>query len=581
MTKRSPSTRKHRPSSGRGARPKSRRANTSRARQTAAHYQRQVEILRKTALRLGNNLSLDQTLNTLVEMAADYFTADAVSCMLWDDEKRNVVIRAGTGFLTNYIQQQVIAGTRIQELIASGADHLYFENIQQTPQGDLNLLKDEHLVSVLTVLLRFGDEVLGGINIYSRRKVRRFSREEIESAHIFAHEAAVAVRNAALYQRMREEALFAQTLLRVAEEVGSLNSLDEVVNRLIIILSRSVSYRQTSIFLWDESRNLFIPRRASGIPPGREQHFYSLVLRAEELPFKAKELSQREVIHAEEAPGRFPVEKIAEVLSERDLRIVPLVTKNKLLGVIIVAGYRGKPGLGAKDEELLRGIAAEAAIAIDDANLFTALENSFWDIIKSLAAAIEVKDSYTHSHSESVINYAVALAECLEISPKDLDLLNKACLLHDLGKIGIDDSILQKVTPLTFEERKNIERHPVIGSQILRSVRSLWEVADIVRYHHERYDGSGYPDRLKGEEIPLLARVLALADSFDAMTSDRPYRQALTLSQAVTQLKSGAATQFDPVLVEVFLRVLGEKQTAWGLAPPASAPLPPAEEIPR
>lgn len=580
MAIRSRSKRNPRASSGPGPRPTSRRPQPASSRQSSVRYQRQLEILRKTALRLGSDLSLDQTLDTLVKMASEFFSADAVSCMLLD-EKRNAVIRAGAGFLTGYIQQQVIPSNRINSLLSSGIDHLYFENIQQNPQGDVRLLRDEHLVSVLTVLLKFGDEVLGGINIYSRRKVRRFSQEEIESAHIFAHEAAVAVRNATLYQRMREEAQFAQTLLQVAEEVGSLNSLDEVVNRLIIILSQAVSYRQASIFLWDEQRSLFIPRRASGIPPGRQQHFFSLVLRAEELPFHTEELSRRAVIRAEEAPGRFPVEKIAEVLSERDLRLVPLVTKNKLLGVIIVAGYHGKPGLGARDEELLRGIAAEAAIAIDDANLFSALEDSFWDIIKSLAAAIEVKDSYTHSHSESVNNYAVALAETLKLSPKDLDLLNKACLLHDLGKIGIDDSILQKVTPLTFEERKNIERHPIIGSQILRSVRSLWEVADIVRYHHERYDGSGYPDRLKGEEIPLLARLLTLADSFDAMTSDRPYRQALTLEQAVEQLKTNAASQFDPVLVEIFLRLLREKQAVWGLVPARGAFGPGKDETPR
>ncbi|MEW6516598.1 MAG: HD domain-containing phosphohydrolase [candidate division FCPU426 bacterium] len=569
MAIRSRSKQKKRAVSAVGLKTKARRrVRPATPRPPLSRYQHQMEIMRKIALHLSSEKSLEQMLDTLVKMAAEFFTADAVSCMLWDDEKQNIVIRAGNGFLTHYIQQQSIPGDRIRALTAGGADHLYFENLQKTPQGDLRLIRDEHLVSVLTVVLRFGDEVLGGINIYSRGKVRRFSQEEIENARIFAHEAAVAVRNASLYQRMREEAQFAQTLLQVAEEVGSLNSLDEVVNRLIIILSRSVSFRQCSIFTWDEKRNLFLPRRASGIPPGRNQHFYSLVLRAEEVPFLPRELSRREVIRVEEAPGRFPVEKLAEVLSERDLRLVPLVTKNKLLGVIIVAGYKGKPGLRVKDEQLLRGIAAEAAIAIDDANLFSALEDSFWDIIKSLAAAIEVKDSYTHSHSESVINYALALAEALELSPKDLDLLNKACMLHDLGKIGIDDSILQKVTPLTFEERKNIERHPVIGSQILRSVRSLWEVADIVRYHHERYDGSGYPDRLKGEEIPLLARVLALADSFDAMTSDRPYRQALTLEQAVNQLKGGAATQFDPVLVEVFLRLLDAKRTTWGLTPP-------------
>jgi putative nucleotidyltransferase with HDIG domain len=534
--------------------------------QAVKKYQRQFELLRKTSMELTSVLSLDEMLGSLVKTAREFFSADAVSCMQWDENKKNMVIKAGIGFKTDYVLKQEIPAARVKPIVESGYEHLYFENLQLTPQGDIKLIQQENLMSVLTVILRFRDKVLGGINIYSRTRVRRFSQEEIENAQIFAQQAAIAVRNANLYKEMKEEAQISKTLLHVAEEMGSLNSLDDVTNRLVIILTRSMKFKMGLIFLWDENKKLFLPAKAVGIPPHRSPLFQTLILRQDDLDFTEKELAQREVIYAQDAPGRFPMEKISNVLMERDLRIVALVTKGKLLGAIVTAGYQGDQGFSQKDAVFLRGIAAEAAIAIDDASLFEALEEAFWDIIKSLAAAIEVKDSYTHSHSESVINYATAIGEELQMDEPEMKLLNKACLLHDLGKIGIDDSILQKVTPLTFNERKDIERHPVIGSQILQSVGSLADVAEIVRFHHEQYDGSGYPDHLIGEDIPKLARILAIADSFDAMTSDRPYRKALNLEQAIEQLKVCSGKQFDPALVDVFLRVLNRKKVKWGLA---------------
>jgi len=543
------------------------RRENSNLKQEIKKYRQQLDMIRKSSLKLTTELSLDQMLDTLVHTAQDFFSADAVSCMHWDKGKKMMIIKAGIGFKSDYIKRQTIPAQRIKPVVDSGYDHIYFENIQINPQGDLKLIRDENLTSVLTVLLRFGDEVLGAINIYSRGRIRRFTQEEIENAQIFAQQAAIAVRNANLYKQMKEETQMAKTLLQVAEEVGALNSLDDVVNRIVIILTRSLKFKLCALFLWDENKNLFLPAKAVGLPPHRSPLFHTLILRREDLNFTEEELALRQVICAQDAPGRFPMEKIANVLLERDLRLVALVTKGKLLGAIVAAGYQGEQEFNHKDELFLRGIAAEAAIAIDDANLFAALEDAFWDIIKSLAAAIEVKDSYTHSHSESVINYATAIAEELPLSQKDMQLLKKACLLHDLGKIGIDDSILQKVSPLTFAERKNIERHPIIGSQILRSVSSLADVADIVRYHHEQYDGSGYPDHLRGEEIPLLARILAIADSFDAMTSDRPYRKALSLDQAIEQLKLCSGQQFDPGLVDIFLHVLNRKKVKWGLVP--------------
>ncbi|MCD4813331.1 HD domain-containing protein [bacterium] len=528
-------------------------------------YKHQLEMIRKTSFELTRETPISQTLASLAKAASEFFNADAVSCMHWDVEKKQMLIKAGYGFKTDYIKRQVIPSRSIRPFLENGVEHAYFENIQETPQGDVGLIREEGLVSVLSIFLKFGNTVLGAINLYSRGRIRKFTDEELENAKLFAQHAAITVQNANLYKEMKEEAQIAKTLLQVAEEVGALNSLQDVLNRVVIILTSALKFHLCAVFLWDEKKKIFLPAKAIGLPPHRSPLFQTLILRKEDLNFTDKELEQRSVISTLENPGRFPMEKISSVLHERDLRILPLVTKGKMLGIIGVGGFYGKQNFGYKDELFLRGIAAEAAIGIDDANLFEALDAAFWDIIKSLAAAIEVKDNYTHSHSESVTSYATALGEALALDEMEMKLLNKACLLHDLGKIGIEDRILQKETPLTFEERMNIERHPVIGSQLLQSVGSLADVAEIVRFHHEKYDGTGYPDRLKGEAIPRLARVLAVADSFDAMTSDRPYRKALSYHQAVDQLRTCSGLQFDPDLVDVFLQVLDKKKIKWGL----------------
>ena len=174
---------------------------------------------------------------------------------------------------------------------------------------------------------------------------------------------------------------------------------------------------------------------------------------------------------------------------------------------------------------------------------------SLWGLIQ----AIEARDKYTRSHSENVMRYAVAIAETMGIEAAEVNVIRRAAMIHDVGKIGVPDSILGKPTRLTAGERRIMEHHPVIGVQILDQMQSLERELPLVRHHHERWNGTGYPDRLAGERIPLGARVLAAADSFDAITSDRVYRKSESVERATSILKEGAGNQFDPHVVTVML----------------------------
>jgi putative two-component system response regulator len=181
------------------------------------------------------------------------------------------------------------------------------------------------------------------------------------------------------------------------------------------------------------------------------------------------------------------------------------------------------------------------------------LRRLFMGSIKALAQALEAKDEYTQGHSARVAEVSVSIARYLSLGENEVNDIWLAGFLHDIGKIGIQESVLNKPGKLTSSEWELVQQHPVVAERILCPIEELAEVIKIVRHHHERYDGSGYPDGIKGSDIPLGARILSVADAYDALTSKRPYREALTHDAAIAVLEEAAGTQFDPVIVRAFL----------------------------
>ncbi len=201
-------------------------------------------------------------------------------------------------------------------------------------------------------------------------------------------------------------------------------------------------------------------------------------------------------------------------------------------------------------------LASEAAIFVGIHRLYEELELSYSEIIQALAQAIEAKDPYTHGHVERVKSYAVKLGEALDLSKLELDHVAKAALLHDVGKIYIPDSILLKPGALSEEEQATMKAHTTAAKELLKDIHSLSdEVLEMVVHHHERYDGKGYPDSLSGDLISRGARIIAIADAFDAMTSDRPYRSGFALQDALERLKQAKRSQFDPEYVDAFVQL--------------------------
>lgn len=241
----------------------------------------------------------------------------------------------------------------------------------------------------------------------------------------------------------------------------------------------------------------------------------------------------------------------------KDAVSIPIMLEDKVVGVLNLNNKAdAKHSFSQNDLEFLTTLANQASSFIHNAQLFERLRHNYFSIIQALAAAIDAKDPYTHGHSARVAEYAMATATVMGLPTATVETIQAAGYLHDVGKIGIPELILTKPGKLTDEEFAIIKTHPEISARILSPVTFNGEVATMVRYHHERYDGSGYPDGVKGQNIPLEARILAVADSFDAMTSDRPYRPALDYSVAKQELVKCSGTQFDPEVAAKFIEAV-------------------------
>jgi HD-GYP domain-containing protein (c-di-GMP phosphodiesterase class II) len=246
--------------------------------------------------------------------------------------------------------------------------------------------------------------------------------------------------------------------------------------------------------------------------------------------------------------------------TRRSAIAAPIKMKERLLGVIELANKKGSDSFDEDDLIMMQSIANQAAVAIENAQLYREVQKSYFDTIRALVQAVEETDKYTRGHSERVTTFSLKIAEKMDYDEKQLQTLRYAGVLHDIGKIGINVNIIQKPGRLTDEEFLIFKSHPLIGERIIGPIAFLEDVIPAVRQHHERYDGLGYPLGLEGSQMVPEARILAVADAYDAMITARPYRNPLPKKDAVAELRRWSGRQFDPMVVEVFLAILEEDQ---------------------
>jgi len=356
------------------------------------------------------------------------------------------------------------------------------------------------------------------------------------------------------------------TLAELGEEIASPKDFVRIMRSSLLMVMGTFSTAKGVILAYDREKKNFTSVAAKGIPglQGKTLMLSSDTVKSIAASGQAMNLNDKEA-------GSVFGALTEELLRFGTVVASPLVVKGDLLGVIAISEKITEEEFTPYDMQLLSVMAQHISYSLHTNALFTRLMHKYnenrglydnlsmvyRDTIHAFATAIDAKDAYTKGHSHRVSAYCAVVAEKMGWSNNSIEGIKVSGLLHDIGKITVDKTIINKASPLTSMECRELNSHPVVGYEILSNIHFPWKgVALMTRNHHEKVNGTGYPDRLEHDEIPAGARVMALVDAFDAMTTDRPYRPRLSFRTAIEEIKTNTGTQFDPEAVSAFMSVI-------------------------
>jgi putative nucleotidyltransferase with HDIG domain len=382
-----------------------------------------------------------------------------------------------------------------------------------------------------------------------------FSKGTITLLKIILDQIASSILRARDFKEVQLIANKLSMVIEVGKKIGANINLEEILEIIAKTVVEETEAYACSIRILDEEKNLVLKAKygegANEIPdtPIPKGEGIAAVVLEKNTYVNIPKLKEDERYYFKEILGNAHI---------KSLLSVPISIKDKPIGVLNV--YDDIVRTFTEEEiKLVQALASEAAISIENVRLFTNLKKMYINTIKAISSALSMKDLYSGAHSEEASKIARVIAEELNLSEHEKELVEFGAILHDIGKIGVPEQILLKPDKLTEKEYEIIKQHSIIGAKILEPLEEFRELAYIIAHHHEHYNGSGYPNGLSKDDIPLAAKIIHLVDAYHAMISDRPYRKALTKEQAIEEIKKCSGTYFDPEIVEAFLRACNKQ----------------------
>jgi HD-GYP domain-containing protein (c-di-GMP phosphodiesterase class II) len=403
-------------------------------------------------------------------------------------------------------------------------------------------------------------KLTGEINIINKIGKPTFAGSDRDLVSELSSYIAAAVQNTQLFERQYRSTERQKMLNQISRHLHQTLDIDELSPRIFIEVNKAINAEAQSIWLVDDEAGTIKCRFARG---ASAEALMGMTVSLNAPSIVGTSVSKQESIIIKDAQNdprhaRSVDEKTGFVT--RSLMTVPLVLEDKSIGAIQAVNKRDGQLFTRDDLDLFRSIADSAALAVSNAQLVADLQTSYDLTLDALSAALDLRDRETEGHSRRVVEYTACLARQIGLDKESIKSIRRGALIHDIGKIGVPDAVLHKPGSLDDEERNIINRHPQAGYNMLSGIPYLREEVRIVICHQEKWDGTGYPYGLRGEEIPIGARLFAIADTFDALTSDRPYRQGCSYETARKIIEEEAGRQFDPQAVEAFLAIPGD---AW------------------
>lgn len=512
---------------------------------------------------LAKRFSTVQTLEGLIGLSFEYLTQIiphelGVVCLFNHDEEMRYFVSQrplSPGSLQNLTEhlQDISAGLRQKPVKNVRCQQIFLPGRESLPMAQVFRTR---IQSFLTVPLTVQGQNIGLVNL-SATRTNAFNRDHLRAFTTLSNLLATAVENVKirLYLERRIEEI--SVLFEISQSITSTLVLDEVLDSIVSFSMEMMHALRCELRLTDKTGEYLEIRASRGLS---KSFLASTPIRVGEGIIGSVVETKRpiSVVDVRKDP-RTKHMSLAKRERLAGLLAVPILQRNAPIGSITV--YTSKPRDFTQNEiDLLSTFASQASVAIENARLYAKMKDQYLSMVAALAAAIETKDAYTHGHSKNVMEYAVKIAREFELSDDEIETIRYAGLLHDIGKIGIKDVILTKQEALTPEERQELRNHPKYGAFIMEQVDFLKDIAPLTLYHHERYDGTGYPLGLRADDIPLGARILAVADTYDSMIADRPYRKAFPYDHVVREMKKVSGTQLDPRVVDVFLSIIKHEQ---------------------
>jgi putative nucleotidyltransferase with HDIG domain len=431
-----------------------------------------------------------------------------------------------------------------------------FQSLWRSERLDLEILGAE-----LFIPIKVQEVLIGVFLVGSKRSEQAYTMEDMLTLSTVANQTAVAIENARLYTSEQTRLQEMDTLYSMARKLVTTDNLEDVA---AIVAQHAVESVQASYarILTKEEDGDYICRAVHSVsvpvpmgdPSGKEplvaEHYYDWVLQGDQITV----VNQIDPdLHDEEKAILFYNGSNSACLS-------PLKAVDEHIGLLILGdnGNEGEDAFPSTKLRLINVISDYASSAIQRALLHERLEETFLETIIALANAVDARDSYTGDHSQRMAELSTNIGRVMGLTGDEIEALHWASILHDIGKIGIPDQILNKEGPLTKKEWVIMKEHPVMGAEIVAPVKYLAPVSPLIRAHHEKWDGTGYPYGLEGEDIPLGSRILAVVDAYIAIRDKRVYSEAHTHEEAIAELRRSAGTQFDPYIVDIFCKTITE-----------------------
>lgn len=499
---------------------------------------------------LSSILEQDQLYENIVDNVINILSGvKRCSLMLVDEAHEEFIIKAAKGLEPDTIPEsrRVPISKGIGAKVFHSGDAILINDLDE-PEDSTRLSEAKVSRSSLCVPIKHSGKVIGILSVSNRISGTPFSESDLRLVEGVAREAAIAIKNSNMWMDLKRKVLELNTLHEVGKTLSMVLDIDKLLE-LVLDLTATVlgGVKTSSVILHDEETNCLQVMLYKGSKTVEQLQPIQV---GEGIAGKVFEKGEPIIINDIKSSDQTDVDVGKSSIC------VPLKVKEKTIGVLSVSDKLSGETFDKSDLEMLVTLASQIAVTLFNAQLYEDLEASYLSAVRALANSIDAKDPYTRGHSERVARYSMEIGRVMGLGPEEIKTLHVGALLHDIGKISIAESIINKDSKLTDNEYETMKTHPSRGASIIEPAKFLREKVPLIKYHHERFDGKGYPEGLKGLDIPMLARIICVADSYDAMTSKRAYRDTMPRVEARNELIRCSGTQFDPKVVNSFLEVL-------------------------